>query len=178
MNSITVIAQILGISAMITTVVSMQCRSNKGFFALQEISGGLFCISFIMLGAWAGALMNVFGTIRPELLRREKFAKTPLALIILLLLLAAFTAATAYLSPEKWYLLLITTVAQLCGTCFMWTRNGKYIRLNQLCITSPLWIAYNLLLPMPSIGGILTDVINMISVSLALYRYRKAGFTE
>ena len=178
MSSIIFIAQILGISAMIITTVSMQCRSNRAFFVLQEISGVLFCISFIMLGAWTGALMNIFGTIRPELLRREKFAKTPMALIILLLLLTASTTVTACISSEKWYLLLITTAAQLCGTVFMWMRNGKYFRLNQLFITSPLWIIYNLLLPIPNIGGLLTEVINIISVSIALCRYRKTGFTE
>ena len=57
-----------------------------------------------------------------------------------------------------------------------YTYYGRSIRWGQLLAVSPLWIIYNLLLPVPSIGGILTEVINIVSVCLALYRYRKSGF--
>ena len=60
----------------------------------------------------------------------------------------------------------------------MCVRDGKKIRLCQLFIISPRWLAYDALIPTPSIGGILTEIINICSVCLALYRYRKIGFTE
>ena len=71
MNIVVFIAQALGIAAMILTVLSMQCRSNRNFFICQEIAGAVFLISFCMLGAWSGAVMNLFGIIRPELLRNR-----------------------------------------------------------------------------------------------------------
>ena len=122
--------------------------------------------------------MNFFGIIRPELLRREKIAKSKYTLLALTLLLVACTAALLCLSGEKWYFTAMVFIAQLAGTLGMWTQNGKTIRLCQLFVVSPLWLAYDALIPIPSIGGILTEIFNISSVCLALYRYRKIGFTE
>ena len=178
MNIVVFIAQALGIAAMILTVLSMQCRSNRNFFICQEIAGAVFLISFCMLGAWSGAVMNLFGIIRPELLRNEKIAKSKLTLSGLLLLVVLCGLAVFWVFKEKWYLVLIVSVAQIAGTYFMWTQNGRNIRFCQLFAVSPLWLAYNFLLPVPSIGGVLNELINIISTILALIRYRKIGFTE
>ena len=171
-------AQSLGIVAMILTVLSMQCRSNKNLFLFQEISGVFFAVSFFMLGAWSGALMNLYGTIRPELLRREKIAQSKWVLILLFGMLFLISLTVLLLLKEKWYLVLLVTIAQGFGTFFMWKQNGKNIRLVQLYAVSPLWITYNCLIPVPSVGGILTELINIASVLLSLFRYRKVGFTR
>lgn len=173
-----IVAQTLGISAMIAAVVSMQCRSNRKFFMLQELSGILFTVSFVFMGAWEGALMNFFGTVRPELLRREKLFKSKWVLAVLMVFLALCICVTALITDKKWYLLFTVAIAQLVGTFFMWTQNGRNIRLAQLLFVSPLWILYNLLLPVPSIGGVMTELINITSVIVVLIRYRKQGFSE
>ena len=72
----------------------------------------------------------------------------------------------------------MVTAAQLAGTIAMWIRSGKMIRLAQLLVVSPCWLAYDALIPTPNIGGILTEIINICSVCIALFRYRKIGFTE
>ena len=69
-NCIMIIAQVIGLAAMIMNILSLQCRSNQNFFRCQTAGGILFTVSFIMLGAWSGAMMNVYGILRPELLRR------------------------------------------------------------------------------------------------------------
>ena len=178
MEILAVAAQTIGIAAMVITVLSFQCRSNRNYFLCQEFSGAFFTVSFLIMGAWSGALMNLFGIVRPELLRREKFAKSGYTLLFLIAFLIACTLTVALISNEKWYLILMTSTAQLAGTLGMWTRNGKTIRLCQLFVVSPLWLIYDAAIPIPSIGGILTEIINIISVFLALYRYRKIGFTE
>ena len=81
-------------------------------------------------------------------------------------------------SDEKWYLVLAVFIAQAGGTCFMATQNGKLIRLGQLFVVSPLWLTYNFLLPVPSLGGVICELINIVSTLVALFRYRKIGFTE
>ena len=73
-NYAVIAAQVIGLAAMIVTVLSLQCRSNQNFFRCQSAGGLLFTISFMMLGAWSGAMMNLYGILRPELLRREKIA--------------------------------------------------------------------------------------------------------
>ena len=178
MDYFTILAQILGISGMIMIIFSMQCRSNANFFICQALGGLFFSISFFMLGGWSGALMNIFGIIRPEILRREKIAASGLTLYGLMLLLIISALVVIFFFDEKWYLILLVAIAQAAGTYFMWTQNGKNIRLCQLCIVSPLWLIYNIMLPIPSIGGILTETINILSVLTALFRYRKIGFTR
>lgn len=163
---------------MTITVLSMQCRSNRNFFICQELAEVLFMVSFAMLGAWGGAVMNLFGVIRPELLRRENIAKSKITLIGLLFFLILCSLAVVIIFNEKVYLCLLVLIAQSAGTFFMWTRNGRNIRLCQLFIVSPLWLMYNSLIPIPSIGGILTELINIVSVALALIRFRKIGFVE
>lgn len=177
-DDIIIIAQIIGIAAMMMNVFSLQCRSNQNFFRCQTAGGVLFTISFIMLGAWSGAMMNVYGILRPELLRREKIAASKWVLPALLALLICFSVALLFFPDEKWYLVLTVFTAQTAGTCFMWSQNGKLIRLGQLFLVSPLWLTYNFLLPVPSIGGVIAEMINILSVLIALFRYRKIGFTK
>ena len=178
MNYILVTAQTLSIAAMILTILSMQCRSTRNLFICQESAGLLFTVSFFMLGAWSGALMNFFGIIRPEILRHEKTAKSKWVLAGLILFLLLCSASAIIFFKEKWHLMLIVTVAQIAGTYGMWTRDGKLIRIFQAAGVSPLWLLYNFLLPIPSIGGILNETICLASTCIALYRYRKIGFTQ
>ena len=178
MSTLIIAAQITGISAAVLTIVSMQFRSNRTLFICQEISGFMLSAAFFMLGAWAGALMELFGAIRPAILLRENIAKSKYTLGGLLIFLLICSAIAVFIFGEKWYLITIVAAAQTAGTVCMWLGNGKIIRAGQLLAVSPLWIVYNLLLPVPSIGGILTEAICIVSCITALYRYRKIGFTE
>ena len=175
---IMITAQVIGLAAMIATVLSLQCRSNQNFYRCQTAGGILFMLNFLLLGAWSGALMNVYSILRPELLRREKIANSKWILPVLLGMLLTFCIILLVFSSEKWYLILAVFIAQAGGTCAMATQNGKLIRFGQLFVVSPLWMIYNLLLPIPSMGGIICETINIISTLVALFRYRKIGFTQ
>lgn len=176
--TIVIIAQILGIAAMATTILSLQCRSNRNFFLMQETAGLVFAVSFAMLGAWSGALMNLYGVIRPEVLRRPSTAASKWTLAGLLFLLILCGLSAVFIFGEVWYLALLSGTAQIAGTCCMWSQNGKWIRLGQLFFVSPLWLIYNVILPTPCLGGIINEIICIGSVLVALFRYRKSGFTK
>lgn len=178
LNYSVIIGQIFGIAGMLMTIFSMQCRSNQNFFRCQTAGGVLFMISFMLLGAWSGAIMNVFGILRPELFRREKIAASKWTLPGLLIFLLMLSLLLIFVWKENPFLVLLVFIAQGAGTCAMATQNGKLIRLGQLYIVSPLWLTYNILVPIPSIGGIITETFNIISVLVALFRYRKTGFTK
>ena len=99
-------------------------------------------------------------------------------MVSLIFLQTVICAAVLLYTPEKWYYLIFSAVAQYGGTFSMWSQNGKWIRWCQLLVVSPLWIVYNSIIPIPSIGGIMTEMFCIISVLIALFRYRKIGFTE
>jgi hypothetical protein len=73
---------------------------------------------------------------------------------------------------------LFTLIAQATGTFAMWTRDGKKIRLSQMAVVSPFWLLYDLLIPVPSIGGILCEIFNMTSVIISFVRFKKTGFDK
>ena len=77
---------------------------------------------------------------------------------------------------ELWWIAILLLVAQAGGTLAMWTRNGKTIRIAQLSMISPIWIVNNVFYF--SIGGILCEVFNMLSVVISMLRFRKTGYDE
>ena len=76
-------------------------------------------------------------------------------------------------SGVSWIALILFT-AQGGGTVAMWTHNGKTMRIAQLCLVSPMWIVNNIYYF--SIGGILCEVFNMVSVIISFVRFGKTGY--
>lgn len=178
MSIVTIIAQILSICGMACAILSMQCRSTNKFFIVQGTAGMLFTISFIMLNAWAGAIMNVFSLVRACILNNPKVAGLKLTLSLLIVALILCSVALLTVFNEKWYLVLIVFIAQMAANFVMWSQSGKLIRYVQLAVMSPLWLLYNCIIPIPSLGGILTETFSIVSVIVSLIRYRKIGFTK
>lgn len=66
--------------------------------------------------------------------------------------------------------------AQLAGTVVFWRNNAKHIRIYQLTVGSPFWLIHNII--NFSIGGIITEVFNLISTAISMLRFRKSGFDQ
>lgn len=172
-----VIAQIIGILGMLAAMISYQCKTNRNYFIFQGLSGVFFSIQFIMIGAWAGLVFNAYNIVR-ALIYQTKKAKTLAVIVLLETLVVAATLVSIFIFKEAWWLVLFTFIAQATGTLAMWTKNGKTIRVSQLAVVSPFWLLYDLLIPTPSIGGILCEVFNMISVIVSFIRFKKTGFDK
>ena len=69
-----VIAQGVGIVAMAFNIFSYQQKKAKHIIAFQLFGGLFFGISYFMLGAYIGAVLNVVGVARALLfLKKDKF---------------------------------------------------------------------------------------------------------
>ena len=68
MTKFEIIAQAIGVAAMVFNITSYQRRTPGGVIAFQLIGSTLFAVSFFMLGATVGALMNVIGAVICEVL--------------------------------------------------------------------------------------------------------------
>ncbi len=172
-----VIAQIIGILGMLAAMISYQCKTNRNYFIFQGLSGLFFSIQFIMIGAWAGLVFNGYNIVR-ALIYQTKKAKTLPVIIVLEALVLSATLVSIFVFKEAWWLVLFTFIAQATGTLAMWTKNGKTIRISQLAVVSPFWLLYDALIPTPSIGGILCEVFNMVSVIISFIRFKKTGFDK
>jgi hypothetical protein len=172
-----VIAQLLGIFGMLAAMLSYQCKKNKNYFIWQGLSGAFFSAQFILIGAWAGLIFNAYNIVR-AIAYQSKKAKSVVCVIGLECLVLGAALLSIFVFKETWWLVLFTLIAQATGTFAMWTRDGKKIRISQMAVVSPLWLLYDLLIPVPSIGGILCEVFNMTSVIISFIRFKKTGFDK
>lgn len=169
------LAQAFGIIGLIVIVSSFQFKDNKKFFALQGIGSLLFFLNFIMIGAVAGALFNLTNLIRGLLLskNRDKLWK----LILIEILYTGCFVFSVFMIGENYFQLFLSSlpyVALVFMTICMWKGNGKHIRISQLAYMSPAWIVHNIF--NFSLGGLLCEIISMVSSLIALLRYKKSTF--
>ena len=172
-----IIAQVLGIFGMLAAMISYQCKTNKNYFIFQGLSGAFFSAQFILIGAWAGLIFNAYNIVR-ALAYQSKKARSVVCVISLEILVVIAAAMSVFVFKEAWWLVSFTLIAQITGTFAMWTRDGKKIRISQMAVVSPFWLLYDLLIPVPSIGGILCEVFNMASVIISFIRFKKTGFDK
>lgn len=166
MSSLELIAQLLGIGAMVFVILSMQCRKTSGVITMLLIGGCFFAINYLLLGSYAGAVMNLFSVFRSLYLLFDKRKAATEQLVVLLAVLTVCGAIGVYL--DGW-VGLIPYFAQVAGTIGIWLRNGAKLRLLQLTLCSPLWLVNNLIVG--SIGGIICEVFVISSVLVSIARY-------
>ena len=166
--------QLIGYVGTACALISYQCKRNKNYFLFQTGCAIAFAIQFVLLRSWAGMLLNIFSIMRGVIFALgDKCRKR--GYLILIEACFAFSCVLACLAfGEKWWIALILFAAQGGGTLAMWTRNGKVIRIAQLCLISPMWLINNIYYF--SVGGILCEVFNMISVIVSFIRFGKTGY--
>lgn len=165
-----ILAQGVGILAMLAALLSFQCRSNRRLFLMQMLASVLFSVHFGLLGATTGLLQNSIGFVRCLLCYKSDRAWARHPLILWGLLLAsAVCGAIGYNGPVS----LLPPIAMIVSTVAMWSRNGRAIRLTQLCAASPLWLIYNF--SVVSISGVIVECCNLLSVVVSLCRFGWRG---
>lgn len=177
MNYTIILAQCFGIAGMVLAILSFQAKKNSRFFVMQGLSGLGFALNFLMIAAFPGCAMNIVNIIRGALF--AKGAQKKCKLIILEFLYAASVIISLVLYSNDAlgvFLSLLTLAAQLSNTFVMWKGNGKHIRYIQFALVSPAWLAYDIV--NFSLGGILCETFNMLSVVVSFVRYGKDGFEK
>lgn len=172
-----IIAQAIGIIGLIIIVYSFQCKENKYFFWMQGLGSLVFALNFVMIGAYAGAMFNM-----GNLLRGFLFAKDDKKLWKLLAVEFAYILAFAfsvYVFWGNWFAIAVAALpwsALVIMSVFMWKGNGAHIRVFQLCAMSPAWLVHNII--NFSLGGIICEAFNMVSVIVSFVRFGKEGFSK
>lgn len=166
MEPIEILAQALGIGGMVINIMSMQCRRTRGVFSVLLIGAFFFTASYVLLGSFASAVLNVFSIVRSLVLLVDKRDKHPAQLVIMASTLAVCAGVGLYLDGP---VALLPIVAQIGMTYGMWLRNGAKLRLVQIAVSSPLWLVNNIIVF--SIGGILCEVFVITSVLVSIARY-------
>ena len=157
-------AQIIGIAALVCAVISFQQKTHRNILVLQFMSATLFCIHFAMLGAYTGAVLNGIGVLRSFVFvnRGKRWADNGLWLWLFCILSVAVGIFT-------WDgLISILPVAGMVFTTVAFRIKTPRIVRRVAFPSSPLWLVYNVFTH--SLGGVITEVISMISILTAMIR--------
>ena len=124
--------QIMGWVAALMTFLSYQCKDHKKLLIVQTLSSLSICISYLLLGAWSGMLLNVICIVRNFIIYRKdikifSYSFWPYAL-------AAVMGAGGLLSWQGPMSLLVI-VALVANTVFLYFPNVHNLR-KSILITS------------------------------------------
>ncbi len=172
-NWVFLVATLFGFVAAYCTIFSFQRKDNKGMFVMQLIAAAFFGVQYLLLGYWSGLVFNAITCVRGLVLYRG--GKTADSAIMRGVLLAAYTVTllVCIIWLDEWQA-IFAYIALAVSTLSMWTGNGKLIRIVQLAVVSPAWIAYGALTE--SIAGIVCELVSMTSVVISFIRHGSSGF--
>ena len=161
------IAQAIGILGMLAQTGSFAFKDVKKLYVSQCLAAGLTIIHYLMIGGYSGMAMNMVGFVRCLCLGSKKpLATGRLALIGIL----AFNAILGcFTLPSEGLIGLLPIIAQLIGTCSLWTRNNRTIHLIQLLLLSPAWATYAVVAG--SLSGLLNEILTVLTILYYFVRY-------
>ena len=161
-----IIGQIIGIIAATLAVISFQQKTHKYIVAFQLAANVAFILNFGLIGNTAGAILNGVALIRALVFvnKGRKWADNPLWLWFF----CGLCIAAGWYTWTDWRTIL-PTLGMICTTVAFWIKTPMYVRMMAFT-SSPLWLVYNSISTPPAIGGIVTEVVNMISIIIAIMR--------
>ncbi len=160
-----ILAQVLGFIGLALAITSFQSKTRKGILFFQTLCGFTFTLHFLMLSAYTGAVLNVLSATRGIVFynKEKRWASSPVWLYIFVLLFIITGAVT-----WEGYVTMLPVLACLIFTVTLYMDNPSTVR-KFAWIGSPCWIVYNIF--NKSYGGIITEILAMVSIFTAIYRY-------
>lgn len=158
------IGQIIGFVAMAIIVASYQQKSHKNILTFQMVSGLLFTVHYIMLGAYTGAVMNLLGAVRSLVYsnRGKKWSSSilwPICFSIAFLISGILTWDNVFS--------VFPLIAMLMSSVVLWIEQPKINRILSLP-TSSCWLIYNI--KTLSYPGIITEIFVLSSIIIGIIR--------
>lgn len=175
------IAQAVGIVAMAFHIFSYQQKKAGGIIACQLFGALFFSVSYFMLGAYLGAILNIVGVARALLfLKRDKFHtdNIPWLVFFCTLYVGAYILNFTLFGQEPVFKNLVIECLPVIGMvstnlAFRFD-SAKVIRRFGL-VSSCTWLIYNIIAV--AIGAILCEVFSIASIFIAMARLDKKKAT-
>ncbi len=159
-----IMAQIMGIGALVFLMYSFQNNNKKTLLKFQIVSSFLYAIQYLFLGAYTGFLMNIVCMIRNYLFK--KYEDIDLSLRWLLVVLGAMSLLTMF--SYNGYVSLLPFFAVFLFTISLWIGNLRWIRVFE-AIGALLFIIYSIIVQ--AYTGIFAFAFELSTVLFAIYRF-------
>jgi len=160
-------AQIVGILAVATYLLSYQLKKRKHIIAVNATSSFLYVLQYILLGALEGAAIDVLsavGAVTAHNKDKKFIAKHTKLIIILLNLLFLATGLALYKNVFS----LFPIAGAILQMSAFWITSEKRIRQVSF-LGTPFWLTYNI--ACQAYGSAIGSILCMISIGSAIYRY-------
>lgn len=163
------IPQAVGVLAVTLFLLSYQLKKRKHIIIVNTVSRCLYILQYILLGAFAGAAVDVLGALACVVASKKDapFIKKHLTLVIII---TDALIVTAGLLLCKEPLDLLPIIGVLLHTGAFWLTDERIIRRVSL-LGSPFWFVYNFY--SRAYGSALGDVLTMVSIIIAMIKFRK-----
>ncbi len=160
--------QILSWIATLLTFLSYQCENHKKLLIVQTLSTLSICISYLLLNAQTGMLLNIICILRNIIIYKKNikiFSHSfwPYAL--------AFIMGIMGIVSWQGTMSILIVAALMINTLFLYFPDVQNLR-KSILVTSTMIIIYNIYYYVW--GGVANELIAIISAIIGLYRYRDA----
>lgn len=158
-----VIAQAIGLLASAVVVGSFAHKRDNHLKIWVAVGNIIFALHFFMLGAYTGMLINIINVFRATFSIKFHKSNKMMCFFMISYLIAGVTIFTSYID-------LFPVFSSLLGTYSMFKLSGIKMRLMSLLASSS-WLVYATVYQ--SIGGMITEVSNIILNSSTIFRLRR-----
>ncbi len=166
-----IIPQIIGLLAVATFLLSYQQKKRKNIILLNTISRCLYILQYLLLGAFAGAVLDILGAISSVIAGKKDsgFVKrhTKVTLISVNILIVIAGSSIAFINNS--WLDILPIAGVLLHTSAFWISDEKIIRRVSL-LGSPFWFLYNFL--SRAYGSAIGDILTICSIVIAMIRHK------
>ena len=175
MYTVQIIAQTVSIFAMAINILSYQNKKQKNIFLFQLIGSMLFAVSFFMLGAITGAILNFIGIVRALVfINKDKLrADRPIWLVLFTATFIGSYALTFTVFGKEASLFnliveLLPVIGMIITTVSFQKKDARSVRAFGF-VSSPLWLIYNVI--NFSLGAICCETVSLISITVGYVRF-------
>lgn len=172
-----ILPQIIGLLAVATFLLSYQQKTRKKIIVCNVISRCLYILQYLLLGAFAGAVLDILGAVSSVLAGKKHtpFMQKHLKIILPAVTAVMVAAGVTIAVVNQSYLDLFSLAGVLLHTSAFWMNRESRIRIVSL-LGSPFWFVYNLL--SHAYGSAIGDLLTMGSILIAMIRYRKSALSK
>lgn len=180
METLEIIAQVLGIFGMIFMISSYQIKSQRGLIVVQLFGAAFFFLNFLFLGiasgmVLAGMLLNFIGILRCIVFSNKKRFHADKKIWLygfiasyFLTYAAIFTLLGVDPTAENLIIEILPVIGMTSSNVAFFKDDARSVRLLGF-ITSPTWLFYDIF--RFSLGGIITESLSLVSIIVGLIRY-------
>ena len=166
MTTIEIIANIIGVIAILLGFLSYQIKDRKGVLALQSLTTITFIVHYFLLGEMSGMVMNAVGIVRNVFYfnKEKRFFSWKWWPCVF----ALISCIGGIIAWDAWYSVFVVVGITINTVCM--SLSAQNIR-KSILVTSPMVLIYNIFAK--SISGAVYETVAIVSSAIGIIRFTR-----